>query len=154
MAVFGPYIFYDVNDGVASEVSSSWCNDLEASLVVQIAKHLLAEYKEHIEPTAIGIISPYNGQVRYLRRLFAESFGADVARTLEVNSVDGFQGREKDLAIRMSATYSQVSMREHRDPPKPPRFAPCKKVQKISQLDFLNIITIANKEKRLRKNKD
>ncbi|MAZ00618.1 MAG: peptidase M28 [Flavobacteriales bacterium] len=30
----------------------------------------------------------------------------------------------------------------------------CKKVQKISQLVFLNIITIANKERRLRKNKD
>ena len=30
----------------------------------------------------------------------------------------------------------------------------CKKVQKISQLVFLNIITIANKEKRLKKNKD
>tara|TARA_B100001540_G_scaffold313436_1_gene336360 strand:- start:1 stop:1008 length:1008 start_codon:yes stop_codon:yes gene_type:complete len=30
----------------------------------------------------------------------------------------------------------------------------CKKVQKVSQLVFLNIITIANKEKRLKKNKD
>ena len=30
----------------------------------------------------------------------------------------------------------------------------CKKVQKVSQLVFLNIITIANKERRLKKNKD
>jgi senataxin len=95
----GPYVFYDVNDGIASEVASSWSNELEAQLAMQLVKHLLSHYPERITPPAIGIISPYNAQVRRLRKLFAEGLGADVASLIEVNSVDGFQGREKDVVV-------------------------------------------------------
>ncbi len=31
-------------------------------------------------------------QVRHIRRLFVETFGAETAAEVEVNSVDGFQG--------------------------------------------------------------
>ena len=99
---FGPYVFYDVDDGMATEVASSWCNDLEAQLAVHIVRHLLAAYPDSIQPASIGIISPYNAQVRALRRLFIESLGAEVGPQIEVNSVDGFQGREKEVIILSS----------------------------------------------------
>ena len=35
---------------------------------------------------------PSYAQVRYIRRLFTETFGAETAAEVEVNSVDGFQG--------------------------------------------------------------
>ena len=99
---FRPYVFFDVDDGVATEVASSWSNELEAQLAVHIVRELLEAYAEHIRPTSIGIISPYNAQVRVIRRLFAETLGAAVAAQVEVNSVDGFQGREKDVIILSS----------------------------------------------------
>ena len=95
----GPYAFYDVAEGVASEVSLSWCNDLEAKLAIAIVKHLLDEFGQAIKPSAIGIISPYNGQVRHLRRLLAEHLPPEAAGKVEVNSVDGFQGREKEVIL-------------------------------------------------------
>ena len=42
---FGPYVFYDVHDGVATEVASSWSNELEAQLAVQIVRRLLEGYE-------------------------------------------------------------------------------------------------------------
>mmetsp|Transcript_158679 Transcript_158679/g.304459 ORF Transcript_158679/g.304459 Transcript_158679/m.304459 type:complete len:1518 (-) Transcript_158679:143-4696(-) len=51
----------------------------------------------------IGIVTPYKGQVRTLRKVFFEGIaGAEQAsrsRDLEIASVDNFQGREKELII-------------------------------------------------------
>ena len=38
-------------------------------------------------------------QVDLLRKLFKEYLGSDVNRELDINTVDGFQGREKDVII-------------------------------------------------------
>ena len=107
---FRPYVFYDVDDGIATEVNMSWCNELEAQLAMHIVKSLLDTYAEHIQPMSIGVISPYNAQVRAIRRLFTESLGASIASQIEVNSVDGFQGREKEVII-LSAVRSDRGRR-------------------------------------------
>lgn len=49
----------------------------------------------------IGIISPYNGQVTFLRSLFATK-SSDYPNELEyisIRTVDGFQGGEKEIII-------------------------------------------------------
>lgn len=94
-----PYVFYDVADGRAEELNSSWSNALEAQLALHIVRMLLARYSECLAPSAIGVIAPYNGQVRLIRKLLADEFGSAVAAELEVNSVDGFQGREKSVVL-------------------------------------------------------
>jgi hypothetical protein len=109
----GPYVFYDVSDGTASEVSSSWSNELEAQLALAIVRHLLNAYPDAIAPSSIGIISPYNGQVRYIRTLLKESFDEATARLIDVNSVDGFQGREKDIIV-LSTVRSDLGQRGQR----------------------------------------
>jgi len=50
----------------------------------------------------IGVISPYAGQVRLLNDLFEQSGGLSEGgrfHGLEVKTVDGYQGREKELIV-------------------------------------------------------
>ena len=48
----------------------------------------------------VGIISPYRAQVQYLRRLVQKSeFFKPFRRLISVNTVDGFQGQERDVIL-------------------------------------------------------
>ena len=95
---FAPYVVYDVSDGKATQNNSSWYNETEATLAMMIARHLTEGYAD-VTPLSIGIVTPYNGQVRHIKKLLAETFGTEYGAQFEVNSVDGFQGREKDIMI-------------------------------------------------------
>jgi superfamily I DNA and/or RNA helicase len=68
--------------------SSSHCNPEEAAVVVRKVQQLL---DANIPPSAIAVITPYSAQVALLR----EQLPADI----EIGSVDGFQGREKEAVI-------------------------------------------------------
>ena len=52
------------------------------------------------ETRAIGVISPYNGQVQELNRLFEQASGREVGQlfSLEIKSVDRYQGRKRTLS--------------------------------------------------------
>ena len=48
----------------------------------------------------IGLISPYKAQVQYLRQMVrADSFFKPYRHTITINTVDGFQGQERDVII-------------------------------------------------------
>lgn len=48
----------------------------------------------------IGLISPYRAQVRYLRQLLNRlSFFKPFRKAISVNTVDGFQGQERDIIV-------------------------------------------------------
>ena len=48
----------------------------------------------------VGIISPYRAQVQYLRRLLMKrEFFKPFRRYISVNTVDGFQGQERDIIL-------------------------------------------------------
>ncbi|NPA62965.1 MAG: IGHMBP2 family helicase [Methanococci archaeon] len=68
--------------------SYSYYNIEEAEKVFDIVKKLL-KYR-----IPVSVITPYDAQVRYLRSMFEES-NIDV----EVNTVDGFQGRENETIV-------------------------------------------------------
>ncbi len=72
--------------------SDSRQNPGEAELVVAEVAQLLAL---GLAPDAIAVISPYEAQVQRIRQLLA----GEVERGLEVDTVDGFQGREKEAVI-------------------------------------------------------
>lgn len=78
-------------------------NKNEATLTLQT----LSDYFEKIgkqrildERVDVGIISPYRAQVQYMRKLIRmkESF-KPFRRLISVNTVDGFQGQERDIII-------------------------------------------------------
>lgn len=78
-------------------------NKVEARQVME----LLQAYFEKIgkqrildESIDVGIISPYRAQVQYLRHLIKkETFFKPFRHLLSVNTVDGFQGQERDVII-------------------------------------------------------
>jgi superfamily I DNA and/or RNA helicase len=52
------------------------------------------------EQIDVGIISPYRAQVQYLRRLIKKrEFFKPYRRLITVNTVDGFQGQERDIIL-------------------------------------------------------
>ena len=52
---------------------------------------------EHID---VGVISPYRAQVQYLRRQIAKKeFFKPYRRLITINTVDGFQGQERDIIL-------------------------------------------------------
>ncbi len=72
--------------------SYSWYNFQEAKAVQAILQALLAC---GLKPEWIGVITPYEDQRLLLKRLLADN----VYRTVEIHTVDGFQGREKEAII-------------------------------------------------------
>ncbi len=75
-----------------SEGSDSRHNEGEAELVAGEVARVLAL---GVPPAEVAVISPYDAQVQRLRQRLA----AEVERGLEVDTVDGFQGREKEAVI-------------------------------------------------------
>ncbi|KAJ2361073.1 hypothetical protein H4S01_005431 [Coemansia sp. RSA 2610] len=68
----------------------SWVNRGEAKLAVKHAKALIAA---GVKAKDVVIVTPYNGQVRILKMLSKQIPG------VEIGSVDGFQGSEKEAVI-------------------------------------------------------
>ncbi|MEO2083466.1 MAG: IGHMBP2 family helicase, partial [Desulfurobacteriaceae bacterium] len=73
------------------EGSTSYENFEEAKVAVEIALEL---HKMGLDRRDIGIITPYAAQVKLIKQLLLEK-----EFKVEVNSVDGFQGREKEVII-------------------------------------------------------
>jgi superfamily I DNA and/or RNA helicase len=72
-----------------------------------LTMHILQQYFERIgkqrlldERIDVGIISPYRAQVQYLRRLLTKrEYFKPFRRQISINTVDGFQGQERDVIV-------------------------------------------------------
>ena len=78
-------------------------NKAEAELTLRILEdYFMRIGRQRIadERIDVGIISPYRAQVQYLRRRLAHSdFFKPFRRSISVNTVDGFQGQERDVIL-------------------------------------------------------
>eukprot|EP00668_Euglena_longa_P046586 GGOE01062271.1.p1 GENE.GGOE01062271.1~~GGOE01062271.1.p1 ORF type:complete len:946 (-),score=282.70 GGOE01062271.1:89-2659(-) len=83
--------------GQEEQDNTSKLNRMEAHCVVWSVRQLMA--LGGIKFHQVGIITPYAAQVRMLRQCLQSAFGDAGTSMLEVHSVDGFQGREKDFII-------------------------------------------------------
>jgi len=95
----------DLEDAKEEFVGESFgrINRAEAERCIQ----LLHDYIEKIskerflgERLDVGVISPYKAQVQYLRRLLKQdAFFKPFRSRISVNTVDGFQGQERDIIL-------------------------------------------------------
>ncbi|KAJ0395548.1 hypothetical protein ATCC90586_007773 [Pythium insidiosum] len=101
--LFRPFVFVDVPTGQQSQVSGSKSlrNLSEIDVVISLLQRLVVDkYPELDWKRKIGIISPYKQQIVELRsELQRWETRHDLRLDIEVNTVDGFQGREKEIII-------------------------------------------------------
>jgi regulator of nonsense transcripts 1 len=88
-----PVAFIPVHGAeIAEEAGSSKYNLDEVSMVIKVVTDLLLT--NDISLDDIGVVTPYSGQVRAIRDMLEGEMNS-----LEVKSVDGYQGREKEVII-------------------------------------------------------
>ena len=96
---FEPLVFFDTKGKFLEKIkkgSPSKYNPLEAMFVVSIVDKLInsGAKEEHI-----GIITPYKDHEEYIKNIVKSEKCKIKGESLEIKSVDGFQGREKEIII-------------------------------------------------------
>lgn len=81
----------DNRSGKMSILMQSKYNDNEALLVKSNVEKLI---ESNVSQDCIGIIAPYSAQVSLLKSMISENYP-----NIEISTVDGFQGREKEVII-------------------------------------------------------
>lgn len=85
----------------AEEISASGTSYLNRTEAQNVEKIVTRFFKAGVQPSDIGIITPYEGQRSYVVSSMQAtgSFKKENYKDVEVASVDAFQGREKDFII-------------------------------------------------------
>ncbi|KAL8150950.1 hypothetical protein V2J09_020758 [Rumex salicifolius] len=97
-----PYIFFDITHGRESHRggSVSFQNVHEAQFCFRLYEHLQKTVKSlSLGKVSVGIITPYKLQLKCLQREFEEVLNSEEGRDLYINTVDAFQGQERDVII-------------------------------------------------------
>jgi superfamily I DNA and/or RNA helicase len=92
---YEPYVFIDTKGKFLEAVkqgSPSKYNPKEAEYVLNLVKKFL---ENGAKEEYIGVITPYKDHEEYIKNLFSK----EKIEGIEVKSVDGFQGREKEIII-------------------------------------------------------
>ena len=90
---FKPFLVFDVTVGhEESKEEGSIFNMAEASLVLKLCKVLLRDLK----CSQIGVITPYKAQERIIKAQLKEALAG---QEIDVGTVDGYQGKEKDVTL-------------------------------------------------------
>uniref|UniRef100_A0A7S3EAG3 Uncharacterized protein n=1 Tax=Rhodosorus marinus TaxID=101924 RepID=A0A7S3EAG3_9RHOD len=107
---FGPLTFVDTS-GFGKEERSyngSVKNRFEQSLCVSILKDLITAFRDEDFVDKIAILSPYKVQVRELHQTIARDRLLSRMQ-IEVNTIDGIQGREKDLVLLSTVRSGSIN---------------------------------------------
>jgi superfamily I DNA and/or RNA helicase len=97
---------YIANADTQAQESTSYRNEAEAVRVVDLIKDIIRKnYQDDpFSPKSIGVVTPYTGQVQLIKSMIANdaemnSLAREGSASIEVKSVDGYQGRERDVII-------------------------------------------------------
>lgn len=98
---FGVYKFFNAVHGreEGSAVGHSLFNKEECRIVAAFYDRLTKQFPKIDFAYRIGVVTMYRAQLVELKKLFKSRFGADIIGKIDFNTVDGFQGQEKDIII-------------------------------------------------------
>ncbi|KAL2528127.1 P-loop containing nucleoside triphosphate hydrolase superfamily protein [Forsythia ovata] len=100
--IFGSYSFIDVTSGKEQfDDRHSRKNMVEVSVIAEIVSKLYKESLASKQKVRVGCLSPYNAQVFAIQQKLGKTYSTDANQEFSVNvrSVDGFQGGEEDVII-------------------------------------------------------
>ncbi|XP_054582888.1 probable helicase senataxin isoform X2 [Eptesicus fuscus] len=92
---FQPYLVFDVRDGSERRENDSYVNVQEIKVVIELVK--LLKDKRDVRCRTIGIITHYKAQKMMIQKELDKEF--EEKGLAEVDTVDAFQGRQKDCVI-------------------------------------------------------
>ncbi|KAL8472326.1 hypothetical protein ACS0TY_029515 [Phlomoides rotata] len=100
--MLGSYSFINVRNG--REEFDNWHsrkNMVEVSVIAEIVSKLYKGSFKSKDKVRIGCISPYKAQVSAIEKVLGKTYSSDANEKFSVNvrSVDGFQGGEEDIII-------------------------------------------------------
>ncbi|CAH1800065.1 unnamed protein product [Owenia fusiformis] len=95
---FQPYLVFDMTEGQEEQLpEGSTRNRMEGAFVVELCRSILkCKAGKDLKGCHIGIITPYSGQKTFIQEQLNIRKGCE---DIEVNTVDAFQGREKEIII-------------------------------------------------------
>lgn len=105
-----PVAFYD-------SAGANWDEELEPNGLSKrnpqeaafVLKKVAELFEAGVEANAIGVIAPYAAQVRLLRDSASRQMPRGMWSNVEIDTIDGFQGREKEVIVislvRSNATH-------------------------------------------------
>ncbi|CAH8371855.1 unnamed protein product [Eruca vesicaria subsp. sativa] len=100
--MFGSFSFINVGRGKEEFGDGhSPKNMVEVAVIAEIISNLFKVSSERRMKVNVGVISPYKGQVRAIQERVGDKYSSLSGQhlTLNVRSVDGFQGGEEDIII-------------------------------------------------------
>ncbi|KAJ3270618.1 DEAD-box type RNA helicase [Terramyces sp. JEL0728] len=106
---FKPFIFLDVSGREEKSKYLSTFNRNEVKVCVTLIQLLAQQFPNIKFGHKIGIISFYKEQIYQLKRAFRAQFGDEILNYIDINTVDGFQGQEKDIIILSCVRASRDS---------------------------------------------
>ncbi|KAJ1034376.1 hypothetical protein NDA18_001237 [Ustilago nuda] len=74
-------------------------NKEEANVALALYGRLRTDHAQENFDYRIGIVTMYKAQVFELKQTFQKRYGKDIVKRIDFNTVDGFQGQEKDIII-------------------------------------------------------
>lgn len=101
-SVLKPYLFFNISHGRESHRggSVSYENIDEARFCVGLYMHLQRTLKSlGGGKVSVGVITPYKLQLKCLKMEFGNALGQDEVKEIYINTVDAFQGQERDVII-------------------------------------------------------
>lgn len=97
---------------VRAENSDSLCNPEEYMLLFKHLEKTMLEMGEDASTSNVGIISPYRGQVKYMRENDVNDLQLTVTYPqIHIQTIDAFQGQERDIiyiSLVRSNTESEI----------------------------------------------
>ncbi|CAL9729224.1 helicase Sen1p [Monosporozyma unispora] len=97
-----PYKFFNIATGQQEKniKTMSLTNSEEVRVAIELIDFLFKRYEAKVDFAGkIGIISPYREQMQKMRTDFVRHFGGMINKYIDFNTIDGFQGQEKEIIV-------------------------------------------------------
>ena len=97
---FQPMTFYHI-ESEEKLINNSFYNEMQITIIIELIKKIMNVYNNDIKVilSKVAILSPYSKQVNEINNILKKIIIDNNGNTIEVNTIDGFQGKEKSIII-------------------------------------------------------